>query len=137
LNLILADGGFWERATNFLKEESAASGEITFYDSNTGKPLFWGPRDRSWDEFVKESKVHGWPSFRDSEVNWDVRSHRDPNPRRPRRRRTPCAIACSQPEFDAYSTSVCCPMASASPWTAPTSATICPIARATATASTS
>ena len=69
-------GGYWERATNFLKEESAASGEITFYDSNTGKPLFWGPRDRTWDEFVKESKVHGWPSFRDSEVNWDVSGQR-------------------------------------------------------------
>ena len=64
-------GGYWERATTFLQEESASSGEITFYDSNTGKPLFWGPRDRSWDSFVKESKVHGWPSFRDSEVNWD------------------------------------------------------------------
>jgi len=64
-------GGYWERATSFLQEESEASGEITFYDSNTGKALFWGPRDRSWDAFVQESKVHGWPSFRDSEVNWD------------------------------------------------------------------
>jgi len=64
-------GGYWERATSFLQEESEASGEITFYDSNTGKPLFYGPRDRSWNEFVLESKRHGWPSFRDSEVNWD------------------------------------------------------------------
>merc|ERR1712060_510962 len=64
-------GGFWERATSFLREESEASGEITFYDSNTGKPLFYGPRDRDWGSFVRESKVHGWPSFRDSEVNWD------------------------------------------------------------------
>ena len=64
-------GGYFERATTFLQEESEASGEITFYDSNTGRPLFYGPRGRSWDEFVKESKVHGWPSFRDSEVNWD------------------------------------------------------------------
>lgn len=64
-------GGYWERATSFLQEESEASGEITFYDSNTGRPLFYGPRDRSWADFVKESKVHGWPSFRDSEVNWD------------------------------------------------------------------
>ena len=45
--------------------------EITFYDSNTGKPLFYAPRNRSWDEFVRESKAHGWPSFRDDEVNWD------------------------------------------------------------------
>lgn len=63
-------GGYWEK-TSFLKEESEASGEITFYDSNTGKPLFYGPKDRDWAAFVKESKAHGWPSFRDSEVNWD------------------------------------------------------------------
>ena len=62
---------YWERATTFLQEESAASGELTFYDSNTGKPLFYGPRDRSFDEFVKESKAHGWPSFRDQEVDWN------------------------------------------------------------------
>jgi len=64
-------GGYWERATSFLQEESEASGEITFYDSNTGKPLFYGPKDRTWAAFVQESKAHGWPSFRDSEVNWD------------------------------------------------------------------
>lgn len=63
--------GYWERSTTFLKEESAASGEIIFYDSNTGKPLFTGPVDRTYDEFVIESKQHGWPSFRDQEVNWD------------------------------------------------------------------
>ena len=62
-------GGFWEKETKFLEEESEASGEITFYDSNTGKPLFFGPRGRDWSSFVKESKVHGWPSFRDSEVS--------------------------------------------------------------------
>ena len=26
---------------------------------------------RTFDEFVSESKVHGWPSFRDEEVIWD------------------------------------------------------------------
>ena len=62
--------GYWE-TTTFLKEESAASGEITFYDSNTGKPLFYGPKGRSWDSFVRESQAHGWPSFRDAEVNWE------------------------------------------------------------------
>jgi len=65
------NGGYWERSTNFLKEESMTSGEITFYDSNTGEPLFVAPKGRSWDNFVKESRVHGWPSFRDEEVNWD------------------------------------------------------------------
>jgi hypothetical protein len=63
--------GFWERASTFLQEESEASGEITFYDSNTGKALFYGPRERSFSDFVSESRKHGWPSFRDSEVNWD------------------------------------------------------------------
>jgi peptide methionine sulfoxide reductase MsrB len=63
-------GGYWE-STTFLSEESEASGEITFYDSNTGKPLFFGPKGRDWNSFVKESKAHGWPSFRDSEVNWE------------------------------------------------------------------
>eukprot|EP00928_Gymnodinium_smaydae_P084777 TRINITY_DN6803_c0_g1_i1.p2 TRINITY_DN6803_c0_g1~~TRINITY_DN6803_c0_g1_i1.p2 ORF type:complete len:193 (-),score=25.05 TRINITY_DN6803_c0_g1_i1:349-927(-) len=59
--------GYWE-STSFLKTESSASGEITFYDSVTGKPLFIAPRGRSFEDFVAESKAHGWPSFRDSEV---------------------------------------------------------------------
>merc|ERR1712176_690525 len=56
------------QTTNFLKTESAASGEITFYDSITNKPLFIAPRGRSFEEFVAESRYHGWPSFRDAEV---------------------------------------------------------------------
>ena len=63
--------GYWVQDSSFLQEESEASGEITFYDSNTGKPLFYAPRGRDWPAFVKESKAHGWPSFRDSEVNWE------------------------------------------------------------------
>ena len=62
--------GYWEQ-TSFLKEESEASGEISFYDSNTGNELFVAPKGRSFEQFVKESRVHGWPSFRDDEVNWD------------------------------------------------------------------
>mmetsp|Transcript_23480 Transcript_23480/g.65321 ORF Transcript_23480/g.65321 Transcript_23480/m.65321 type:complete len:119 (+) Transcript_23480:129-485(+) len=26
---------------------------------------------RSWQQFLKESRSHGWPSFRDDEVNWE------------------------------------------------------------------
>merc|ERR1719389_1232139 len=63
--------GYWNSATTFLKEEGPESGEITFYDSNTGKPLFVAPRGRTWEEFVAESKSHGWPSFRDEETIWD------------------------------------------------------------------
>ena len=62
--------GYWEQ-TSFLKDESEASGEISFYDSNTGNELFTAPKGRSFEQFVKESRVHGWPSFRDDEVNWD------------------------------------------------------------------
>ena len=44
---------------------------ITFYDSNTGKSLFVAPsKARSWDDFIEESTHHGWPSFRDDEVDW-------------------------------------------------------------------
>ena len=45
--------------------------QITFYDSNTGHPLFTAPVGRSWDAWLKESQKHGWPSFRDAEVHWD------------------------------------------------------------------
>jgi hypothetical protein len=37
----------------------------------TGKPLFKAPINRSADEFLSESEVHGWPSFRDDEVVWE------------------------------------------------------------------
>ena len=44
---------------------------MTFYDSVTGKPLFVAPKGRTVDEFLDESKKHGWPSFRDAEVIWE------------------------------------------------------------------
>lgn len=63
--------GYWER-TGFLSEEQGSGddgkGPVTFYDSVTGKPLFVAPQGRSWEQFVAESKFHGWPSFRDNEV---------------------------------------------------------------------
>lgn len=65
--------GYW-LATSFLEEADIAEKEgtpIMFYDSNTGKPLFQAPVNRSWQEFLKESRSHGWPSFRDDEVVWE------------------------------------------------------------------
>eukprot|EP00747_Dinoflagellata_sp_TGD_P214715 gnl/TRDRNA2_/TRDRNA2_87535_c0_seq2.p1 gnl/TRDRNA2_/TRDRNA2_87535_c0~~gnl/TRDRNA2_/TRDRNA2_87535_c0_seq2.p1 ORF type:complete len:352 (-),score=25.28 gnl/TRDRNA2_/TRDRNA2_87535_c0_seq2:76-1131(-) len=63
--------GYFEQ-TSFLSSEKGsgdgASPPVTFYDSVTGKPLFIAPIGRSWNEFVRESKIHGWPSFRDQEV---------------------------------------------------------------------
>ena len=47
------------------------AGEVTYYDSVTGKPLFIAPRNRTTAEFVEESRKHGWPSFRDEEVVWE------------------------------------------------------------------
>ena len=44
---------------------------VTYYDSVTGLPLFTAPQGRSMAEFLEESRKHGWPSFRDNEVNWD------------------------------------------------------------------
>ena len=33
--------------------------------------MFVAPINRSVDEFIEESKYHGWPSFRDQEVVWE------------------------------------------------------------------
>mmetsp|Transcript_14120 Transcript_14120/g.21558 ORF Transcript_14120/g.21558 Transcript_14120/m.21558 type:complete len:214 (+) Transcript_14120:186-827(+) len=54
-----------------ILKASATETPITFYDSVTGKPLFVAPLGRSADEFLQESRIHGWPSFRDEEVVWD------------------------------------------------------------------
>jgi len=65
--------GYWT-STKFLEEakkEYDEKGEINFYDSNTGKLLFVAPKGRSFEDFAKESRAHGWPSFRDDEVVWD------------------------------------------------------------------
>ena len=57
--------GSWV-TSSFLREQR---GKVTtFYDSVTGKPLFRAPLGRTWQEFEKESREHGWPSFRDAEV---------------------------------------------------------------------
>ena len=72
------NGGYWERSTTFLSDEELSAGDTTFYDSVTGKPLFNAGKERSWEVFVKESKSHGWPSFRDSEVKTEM--HPNPSP---------------------------------------------------------
>lgn len=66
--------GYWSQDTSFLKEVDTAN-PTKFYDSVTGKLLFTAPLGRSFEDFKDESLVHGWPSFRDNEVNWEnVRS---------------------------------------------------------------
>lgn len=59
--------GYWE-STSFL--QAADKQKTVFRDPVTGKPLFVAPVGRSWDDFVAESRRHGWPSFRQQEVVW-------------------------------------------------------------------
>lgn len=60
------------RSTSFEDIVLEAKGPITFYDSVTGQALFVAPIGRSAEDFVSESEVHGWPSFRDQEVGVDA-----------------------------------------------------------------
>mmetsp|Transcript_30160 Transcript_30160/g.46240 ORF Transcript_30160/g.46240 Transcript_30160/m.46240 type:complete len:201 (+) Transcript_30160:104-706(+) len=62
--------GYWQ-GTKFLAELSEMESPIKFYDSVTGVLLFTAPVGRTMEEFLVESQGHGWPSFRDEEVNWD------------------------------------------------------------------
>ena len=56
--------------TSWLEEIPKNGDPTTYYDSNSGKALFTAPVSRSFVDFLQESKAHGWPSFRDEEVNW-------------------------------------------------------------------
>ena len=58
-------------ATKVLRYWLTASADepMTFYDSVWGKPCFTAPVGRSTQDFLRESDDHGWPSFRDAEVN--------------------------------------------------------------------
>lgn len=66
--------GFLETVNFFqqLENSGASAGEMTFYDSKCGVPLYVAPRGRTYAEFKAESIKHGWPSFRSQEV---VREH--------------------------------------------------------------
>jgi len=75
-NRVFAEmGGYFQGSSTFEKDVrnivASTNGPVTFYDSVSGKPLFKAPINRSVDDFIAESKVHGWPSFRDEEVVWD------------------------------------------------------------------
>jgi len=62
-------------STGFVRDLHRAEREgeraVDFFDSNSGEPLFRAPLGRSYERFLSESKKHGWPSFRDAEVNWE------------------------------------------------------------------
>jgi len=63
------------RSTDFMRDlfraERDGEANVDFFDSNTGALLFTAPRGRGYQSFWKESVGHGWPSFRDAEVNWE------------------------------------------------------------------
>jgi len=66
--------GYYSSVADFCSAVDASKRdgtEMTFYDSVTGKALFVAPRGRTWDDFLNESQIHGWPSFRDDEVITD------------------------------------------------------------------
>eukprot|EP00178_Gracilaria_changii_P021677 TRINITY_DN64304_c0_g1_i1.p1 TRINITY_DN64304_c0_g1~~TRINITY_DN64304_c0_g1_i1.p1 ORF type:complete len:168 (-),score=24.28 TRINITY_DN64304_c0_g1_i1:67-570(-) len=53
-------------------QDVSEKGPVDYYDSIHGRHLFKAPGpSRTWEEFLKESKAHGWPSFRDEEVDWE------------------------------------------------------------------
>ena len=70
-NRHFAEMGGYFQSTDFEEKVLEAKEPLTFYDSVTGKPLFVAPVGRSAEDFLRESRMHGWPSFRDSEVVWD------------------------------------------------------------------
>lgn len=59
--------GYFEKQTKFL-EEATSNPILRFFDSNTGKLLFTAPQGRTMDDFLQESRAHGWPSFRGAYV---------------------------------------------------------------------
>ena len=63
------NSGYFTKVAAYLADVKSQE-QIEFYDSVTSKPLFKVPVGRTMEEFVKESRAHGWPSFRDNEVVW-------------------------------------------------------------------
>ncbi|CAD7974861.1 unnamed protein product [Amoebophrya sp. A25] len=62
---------YWEGVQSFVASANAKRGtnqKIDFYDPIDGSLLFRAPVGRTMEDFLAESKAHGWPSFRDAEV---------------------------------------------------------------------
>jgi len=62
--------GSWT-GSSFFDDTKDATSETVFYDSVTEKKLFTAPVGRTREEFEEESIHHGWPSFRDAEVDME------------------------------------------------------------------
>ena len=61
--------GYWT-TTKYL-EEVDRENPTKYYDAVTGNHLFTAPVGRTMEDYLVESGSHGWPSFRDEEVNWE------------------------------------------------------------------
>jgi hypothetical protein len=57
--------GYWAERPSLVAEVTRGT---RFFDSTTGAELFVIRRSR--DEFLADSKSHGWPAFVAEEVNW-------------------------------------------------------------------
>eukprot|EP00457_Paulinella_chromatophora_P006350 gb/GEZN01006368.1/.p1 GENE.gb/GEZN01006368.1/~~gb/GEZN01006368.1/.p1 ORF type:complete len:528 (+),score=66.90 gb/GEZN01006368.1/:83-1585(+) len=64
------NSGYFTSQDEYL-EEGREKQQIAYYDPVSGAELFVAPKGRSWKEYESESRIHGWPSFRDNEVNWE------------------------------------------------------------------
>jgi hypothetical protein len=51
--------GYFEKVKEYMKDTSLYE-TINYYDSNTGKLLFTAPKNRSMEQYLLESKAHGW-----------------------------------------------------------------------------
>jgi peptide methionine sulfoxide reductase MsrB len=67
----LLDPSTWVSRPTWLRAFDKEDEPLHFYDSNTGELLFTAALGRSFSSWVGESLAHGWPSFRDAEVNWE------------------------------------------------------------------
>ena len=63
-------GYFLTSGVTWVEEARKSDGPMHYYDSVSGKLLFTAPIGRTFDQFLQESRAHGWPSFRDEEVEW-------------------------------------------------------------------
>jgi len=63
--------GYWDTLPKFKKTIEIAKktgNPIKFYDSVTSILLFVAPKRRTMNDFLTETKKHGWPSFREFEI---------------------------------------------------------------------
>lgn len=59
---------WWKTNSDLIEIAQDANTTVKFYDVSCGKLLYEAPVSRTMAEFIKESKEHGWPSFRKDEI---------------------------------------------------------------------